>query len=1195
MGDWKIKSNGLPEKKEEAEIGEAGEFEQETSIGLQEKIIEPSPSENPNPVLRVEKDGKVLYANGAACFLLDYWGMKEGAELPQALKHSIRRVISQKKPENLEISTGEATYALMLYPRPEDELIDIYGFDISFRVRAEEKLRSRHERLENLVELRTFEYIEANDKLAQEVTERKNIEKILRNNLQFLETLLDSIPSPVFQRDRNEIYVNCNEIFARQIMGFPKDLVIGGSFSEFQKRVPEELAEIYYKHDRELLDSGGSHYYETRVNCADGVSRDFLFHKATYEDGSGEVAGIVGVMLDITPRKEAEKFFRNGEERYRIAAEQTGQLVYDYETESKQIDWAGAILQLTGYSPEEFRRVNLGGWIAHIHPEDRERAWKSHEKCMENGGRYLEEYRFRRKDGSYFHVEDSGVYLLDNLSRVYRILGVIKDITERKLAREILEKSEEKFRIIAEQTGQLVYDYDVEKNHSSWAGAIEELTGYSFEEFQGFTPDVWAQHVHPEDREKAVKAHERCIKNGGKYFEEYRLRRKDGRYICVEDGGIYLKAEKGGICRVLGVIKDITDRKLAHEELATSENRYRLIAEKTKMLLYYDNYIDGKIDWAGAIPQITGYGFEEFQKVRVDGWMDLIHPEDLPRVRSEHEYCLQHGGDFHQNYRFRRKNGTYFYVEDEGVYLKDEKGCVQMAVGVIKDITEKRSAQEKLQESEERFRIAAEQTGQVVFEHDHGEKIIKWAGAIRDVTGYTVEEFSKFDYAMWANHIHPEDRERALGELRIFHETDNKFRVEYRFRKKDGTYIHVEDSGVYQRNEDGSIRKSFGVMKDITGIKIASEKLKESEARYRSFMKNFRGIAFQMGLDFALILIDGNTEETTGYGREDFLSGKANWYQLVHPADIGRLFENRERLVKAPWLLIEHEYRIRHRDGKLRWVREIIQNVSDPSGKKRILQGIIYDISKQKEAEESLAKVEEIRKKEIHHRIKNNLQVISSLLELQAEKFNDIEVLEAFRESQNRVATMAIIHEELYRSRNDETLDFSAYLQKLTSDLFNSYTVRKGDVSMQLNIDEIFLGMDTAVPLGIIINELVSNSLKHAFPASRKGEVCISLCRTEEINENKSISNIINNIDAKSPVDKNIQYILVVSDNGLGFPENVDFRNTSSLGLQLVNILVEQLEGTIALENDSGTKFNIWFKEPCQSSEKVSSAKGEIQ
>ncbi len=140
-----------------------------------------------------------------------------------------------------------------------------------------------------------------------DVTELRKIENKLQNNVQFLETLLDNIPSPVFQRDLNEIYVNCNESFARQIMGLPKDVVIGGSFVEFQKRVPKELAEIYHKHDRKLIEKGGSNYYETKVVCADGVQRDFLFHKATYQDSSGEVAGVVGVMLDITQRKAAEK------------------------------------------------------------------------------------------------------------------------------------------------------------------------------------------------------------------------------------------------------------------------------------------------------------------------------------------------------------------------------------------------------------------------------------------------------------------------------------------------------------------------------------------------------------------------------------------------------------------------------------------------------------------------------------------------------------------------------------------------------------------------------------------------------------------------------------------------------------------------------------------------------------------------
>ncbi|HWR25772.1 MAG TPA: PAS domain-containing protein, partial [Methanosarcina sp.] len=416
-------------------------------------------------------------------------------------------------------------------------------------------------------------------------------------------------------------------------------------------------------------------------------------------------------------------------------------------------------------------------------------------------------------------------------------------------------------------------------------------------------------------------------------------------------------------------------------------------------------------------------------------------------------------------------------------------------------------------------------------------------------------------------------------QLKSYRQKGERFKIEYRFRRKDGSYFYVEDSGTFLKDENGKSYRTIGVMKDITGIKQASEKLKKSEERYRSLMKNFRGIVFQQNLEFITLLVDGSVEEITGYTAEDFSSGKVDWCNIVLPEDSKRFFENRQKLVNDPQFFIEHEYRIKHRNKRVKWVREVIQNVSDAEGRERILQGAIYDITKQKEAEESLQRLEEIRKKEIHHRIKNNLQVISSLLELQAERFNEKRVLEAFHESKNRVASMAIIHEELYKSKNNEALDFSQYLQKLTAALFRSYTVREGDVKMYLDIEETFLGMDTAVPLGIIINELISNSLKHAFPPGRKGEIRIKLCRTEEIKENEGISNNNDIIGSKNSGDKNLQYKLLVSDNGVGFSEDIDFKNTSSLGLQLVNILVEQLEGTIELEKGEGTVFRIFFKE----------------
>ena len=205
-----------------------------------------------------------------------------------------------------------------------------------------------------------------------------------------------------------------------------------------------------------------------------------------------------------------------------------------------------------------------------------------------------------------------------------------------------------------------------------------------------------------------------------------------------------------------------------------------------------------------------------------------------------------------------------------------------------------------------------------------------------------------------------------------------------------------------------------------------------------------------------------------------------------------------------------------------------------------------------------MAKAEDARKKEIHHRIKNNLQVISSLLDLQADKFEDENVREAFRESQSRVLSMSLIHEELYKGEGTDTLDFSAYLQKLAENLFQTYSLSSQNIRLYVDLEEnASFNMDTVVPLGIIINELVSNSLKHAF-TEKEGEIRIKLCREEKNNEtHKSL------------------FSLTISDNGKGIPENVELESLESHGLQLVSILVDQLDGKIELKREHGTEFRI--------------------
>ena len=199
----------------------------------------------------------------------------------------------------------------------------------------------------------------------------------------------------------------------------------------------------------------------------------------------------------------------------------------------------------------------------------------------------------------------------------------------------------------------------------------------------------------------------------------------------------------------------------------------------------------------------------------------------------------------------------------------------------------------------------------------------------------------------------------------------------------------------------------------------------------------------------------------------------------------------------------------------------------------------------------------EVLLQEVHHRVKNNLQVISSLLDLQSQHVRDDRSLEMLRDSRNRVRSMALIHESLYHSKDVAQIDFADYMRDLSANLFGSYRIQVETIELHTKIDGITLAVDTAIPCGLIINELVSNALKYAFPAGREGEIVVEM-----------------------RADHNGGVVLTVADNGVGFPSEVDFRDTSSLGLQLVNTLVRQLRGTIELTGGGGTRFEIAFSAP---------------
>jgi PAS domain S-box-containing protein len=330
--------------------------------------------------------------------------------------------------------------------------------------------------------------------------------------------------------------------------------------------------------------------------------------------------------------------------------------------------------------------------------------------------------------------------------------------------------------------------------------------------------------------------------------------------------------------------------------------------------------------------------------------------------------------------------------------------------------------------------------------------------------------------------------------------------------------------------------------------------LRESEARFRRLAEHAQDLIYRYrlrptpGFDY----VSPAAAAMTGYAVEDYYADPLLGFKLVHPEDaplLQALFRD-PAAVTNPLIL-----RWLRKDGTLIWTEHRIVPIADAEGAVMTIEGIARDITVRKEAEARFfasLREKEVLLQEVHHRVKNNLQVIASLLRLQSYTVTDTAMRELLRDSQNRVHAMALVHEWLYQAHDLAHVDFATYLRELAASVLRSYEDQSAQIALEFATDDaVALDIDTAIPLGLILTELVSNSVKHAFPNGRTGTITIGL-----------------HLDAD-------HLVLRISDTGVGLPESLDLQTTNSLGLQLVGDLAEQLGGRVRIERCGGATFQI--------------------
>jgi two-component system, sensor histidine kinase PdtaS len=359
----------------------------------------------------------------------------------------------------------------------------------------------------------------------------------------------------------------------------------------------------------------------------------------------------------------------------------------------------------------------------------------------------------------------------------------------------------------------------------------------------------------------------------------------------------------------------------------------------------------------------------------------------------------------------------------------------------------------------------------------------------------------------------------------------------------------------YKKLDSSLSEKEFllqEVKNEVFRRKKAEKGLKESVLEYRTIFENSGTSILLFNFEGILIMANHKFEKFSGYCNDE-LVGKRNWKEFVFEEDLGKMVEyNRLRTTEPHKAATSYETRLVNRDGK---VKNVLLNVAMLPGKKLFLASFVditERIKAEKFVEESL-KEKEILLREIHHRIKNNLQIISSLLNLQSDYVKDEETTQLLKDSQGRVRSMAMVHENLYQSPTLSDINFKLFSEKLVNDILYSYGFYEGYIKTKLDIEDIRLDLDTAIPCGLIINELVTNSVKYAFPQDN-GTITVN-CRSFQD-----------------------ELELIIADDGIGLPKDLDYKNTNTLGLQMVNQLVKQINGQIIHGNSHGTEFQIKFK-----------------